>query len=91
MTMTELTAPDAAVASPGPWLAVCRLDQLEPLWGEAALVGGDQVALLRLPDGSVRAVGHADPATGAHVMARGIVGSRGGRTTLASPLHKDVF
>jgi NAD(P)H-dependent nitrite reductase small subunit len=91
MTMTEVAASEAGTTSTGPWLAVCRLDQLEPLWGEAALVGGEQVALLRLPDGSVRAVDHADPATGAFVMARGIVGSRGGRTTIASPLHKDVF
>jgi sirohydrochlorin ferrochelatase/nitrite reductase/ring-hydroxylating ferredoxin subunit len=49
------------------------------------------VALVRLPDDTVRAVAHADPATGASVMARGIVGSRGDRTTIASPLHKDVF
>ena len=32
-----------------------------------------------------------DPATGAHVMARGITGSRGARPTIASPLHKEVY
>ncbi len=34
----------------------------------------------------------ADPhADGANVMSHGIVGSKGGTTTLASPLHKEVY
>jgi len=73
------------------WHAVCRLDHLEPEWGEAALVDGQQVALYRLWDDSVRAVSNQDPATGSFVMARGIVGSRAGRATIASPLHKQVY
>lgn len=73
------------------WVTVCSRDQLEPFWGEAALVGGEQVALFLLPDGSLHAVANADPATGAFVMSRGIVGSKAGRATIASPLHKDVF
>ncbi|WP_396021223.1 nitrite reductase (NAD(P)H) small subunit [Arthrobacter sp. ES1] len=60
-------------------------------WGEAALIAGHQVALFRTATGEVFAVGHEDPATGAHVMARGITGSRGMRHTLASPLHKEVY
>ena len=62
-----------------------------PGWGEAALIAGRQVALIRTAAGEVFAVEHADPATGAHVMARGITGSRGARPTLASPLHKEVY
>lgn len=73
------------------WRPVCRLADLEPLWGEAALIGDLQVAIFLLPDGRIYAVSNADPATGSHVMSRGIVGSRGGRPTIASPLHKDVF
>lgn len=73
------------------WTTVCRRDQLEPLWGEAALVDGRQAAIFLLPDGRVFAVSNLDPATGAAVMSRGIVGSRGDRPTIASPLHKDVF
>jgi NAD(P)H-dependent nitrite reductase small subunit len=73
------------------WTEVCRLADLEPLWGEAALVGSAQVALFLLPDGRLFAVDNADPATGAFVMSRGIVGSRGETPTIASPLHKDVF
>jgi NAD(P)H-dependent nitrite reductase small subunit len=73
------------------WVTVCDRSQLEPFWGEAALIGTQQVALFLLPDGRLFAVANADPATGAFVMSRGIVGSRGTRPTIASPLHKDVF
>ena len=38
------------------WHPVCRLADLEPEWGEAALIDGQQVALYRLWDDSVRAV-----------------------------------
>lgn len=76
---------------PAVWTRICRRDDLEPLWGEAALVGRSQVAVFRLPDERILAVGNADPVTGASVMSRGLVGSRGTRTTLASPLHKDVY
>jgi nitrite reductase (NADH) small subunit len=36
-------------------------------------------------------VGNQDPFTGAYVLSRGIVGSRGDIPTVASPLHKQVF
>jgi nitrite reductase (NADH) small subunit len=67
------------------------VDDLELSWGEAALVAGRQLALFRTGPAEVFAVAHEDPATGAHVMARGILGSRGTRPTIASPLHKEVY
>lgn len=73
------------------WLPACALEDLEPAWGEAALLAGTQVALFRLASGEVFAVAHRDPHTHSHVMARGIVGSRGDRLTIASPLHKEVY
>lgn len=73
------------------WVPVCRVDDLVPERGAAALVDGVQVALFRLADGEVVAVQHRDPATGANVMARGIVGTRGAVPTVASPLHKQVY
>ncbi|MFF1882508.1 nitrite reductase small subunit NirD [Pseudarthrobacter sp. NPDC058196] len=73
------------------WHRVCAVDDLEPAWGEAALLAGRQVALFRTGPREVFAVGHQDPATGAHVMARGILGSKGTRPTIASPLHKEVY
>ncbi len=70
---------------------ICALSELEPLWGEAALVNGFQIALFLLPDSSLYAVSNQDPATGSFVMSRGIVGSRGIHHTIASPLHKEVY
>jgi NAD(P)H-dependent nitrite reductase small subunit len=74
---------------------VCHVSDLEPCWGEAALVGALQIALFALPDGSLHAVSHQCPTTGARVMARGIVGSKrighGDVATIACPLHKEVF
>ncbi|WP_454084721.1 nitrite reductase small subunit NirD [Georgenia sp. Marseille-Q6866] len=73
------------------WEAVCLLDDLLIERGAAALVHGTQVALFRLPDDTVRAVQQRDPFCGANVMSRGIVGTRGGRPTVASPMYKQVF
>ena len=73
------------------WERTCPVADLEPGWGEVALLGAHQVALIRLSDEEVYAVDHHDPHTGAPVMARGIVGSRGDRPTIASPLHKEVY
>ena len=83
-------AGDAVTAEPG-WVAVCPVAELEPFWGEAALIDDAQIALFLLPDGVVRAVSNQDPATGSFVMSRGIVGSRGDRATIASPLNKQVY
>jgi nitrite reductase (NADH) small subunit len=73
------------------WTAVCSYDELLPERGVAALVGQLQVAVFRTHDGSLHAVGNQDPFTGAFVMSRGIVGTRGAAATVASPLHKQVF
>ncbi|MDQ0028795.1 nitrite reductase small subunit NirD [Arthrobacter bambusae] len=73
------------------WHRVCAVDELEPAWGEAALIAGHQVALFRTGPDQVLAVTQQDPATLSNVMARGIVGSRGSRPTVASPLHKEVY
>lgn len=89
-----LTAPPAFA---GPdhvtvtWRPVGRLTEFEPLWGEAALIDGVQIAVVVLPDGRVFAVDNRDPVAEANVMSRGIVGSRGDRTTIASPLHKEIY
>ncbi|MDQ0279347.1 nitrite reductase (NADH) small subunit [Arthrobacter silviterrae] len=81
----------ATLHSGAAWHRVCRLGELDDSWGEAALVEGRQVALFRVGERHVFAVNHADPATRANVMARGIVGSRGSIHTIASPLHKEVY
>ncbi|MBG6239903.1 nitrite reductase (NADH) small subunit [Mycetocola sp. CAN_C7] len=73
------------------WESVCAVDELEPSWGEVALLKAQQIALFLLSPFEVYAVSHRDPHTEAHVMARGIVGSKGDRPTVASPLHKEVY
>jgi nitrite reductase (NADH) small subunit len=90
MFNTDGTTTHATDADTG-WADVCELSQLEPLWAEAAIVDGEQLALVRMPDETVYAVSNRDPVTGSYVMCRGIVGSRGDRVTLASPLHKQVY
>lgn len=70
---------------------VCRIRDLEVERGRAALIGAEQVALFLLRDGSIHAVSNLDPFSGAHVISRGIVGTRGESPTIASPMHKQVF
>ncbi|MFD1214597.1 nitrite reductase small subunit NirD [Arthrobacter sp. GCM10027362] len=90
--MTVMIAPEMLSAMDGiQWHRICRVDDLENCWGEAALVDGRQVALFRISETEVYAVDQRDPATGAYVMARGIVGNSGTRATIASPLHKQVY
>jgi len=73
------------------WQAVCRLDRLPVDRGVCALLSGEQVAVFRLPGGDLHAVGNQDPFSGAMVISRGIVGSRGEAATVASPMYKQVF
>ncbi|WP_312888520.1 nitrite reductase small subunit NirD [Nonomuraea rhodomycinica] len=79
------------VTLPMTWTTVCDYHVLLPERGVCALVGGEQVAVFRTFDGAVYAIGNLDPFSGAHVLSRGIVGTRGGEPTVASPLHKQVF
>jgi NAD(P)H-dependent nitrite reductase small subunit len=62
-----------------------------PDTGVAALVGGAQIAIFRLRDDRVFAIGNRDPFTGAQVLARGLVGDRAGTLKVSSPLHKQSF
>jgi len=74
------------------WTAACRYDFLTPNRGVGVLLpGGAQAALFRLDDGSLYAVGNIDPFSGAAVMSRGIVGDRGGRATVQTPIKKQAF
>ncbi|MGW6196047.1 nitrite reductase small subunit NirD [Kribbella sp. NPDC055110] len=70
---------------------ICALEELLPERGVAALLGDTQIALFRTHDDEVFAIGNQDPFSGANVMSRGIVGSRGDVPTVASPMFKQVF
>jgi nitrite reductase (NADH) small subunit len=74
------------------WTIACDYRRLLPCRGVGVLLpDGVQAALFRLDDGSLYAVGNIDPFTGAAVMSRGIVGDRGGRVCVQSPIKKQAF
>jgi len=76
------------------WVDVCSIDDLVPERGVAALVGPHQVAVFRvLSEGGddLFALSNYDPFSQAFVISRGIVGSRGDRLKVASPIYKQSF
>lgn len=79
----------------GNWQRICEESQLESNWGEAALFGTEQVAVVKAWDGTVYVTSNVDPRTQQGVMSRGIVGDHEvdgqRRPTIASPLYKEVY
>ncbi len=75
------------------WQPICTLDDLIPDSGICSLVAGQQVAIFYLPDAdpAIYAVSNWDPIGEANVMSRGIVGSIGDESVVASPLYKQHF
>ena len=73
------------------WIRICEYDAIYPDTGICALVGGRQVAVFRLRDGTLHAVSNHDPFSGANVLSRGIVGDRAGEPKVASPIYKQTF
>lgn len=74
------------------WTPACPITQLQPMRGVAVLLPDNaQVALFRLADNSIRAVGNIDPIGRAAVLSRGIVGDRAGFPVVQSPLKKQAF
>ncbi len=67
------------------------LAKLRPERAVCLLIDGEQVALVRTRDDRLYAVDNLDPVSGAMVMSRGIVGSRGDRDVLVSPMFKQAF
>jgi nitrite reductase (NADH) small subunit len=85
-------ANDAQGTVQGTWVEVCSLDDLTPASGVAAMIGGRQIAIVRVgDDDEVYAVGNFDPFSEAFVIARGIVGDRAGIPKIASPIFKQSF
>jgi nitrite reductase (NADH) small subunit len=70
---------------------VCALADLVPERGSVALVAGAQVAIVRTHDDAVHAVDNRDPYSGAQIVARGLVGTRGEAPTVTSPMYKQVW
>ncbi|HEU4623576.1 MAG TPA: nitrite reductase small subunit NirD [Steroidobacteraceae bacterium] len=72
------------------WTIACDLDDILPDMGACALLEGRQIALFRVND-AVYALDNRDPASGANVLARGIVGDIKGELVVASPLYKHHY
>jgi nitrite reductase (NADH) small subunit len=72
------------------WFDVCALDEIIPGTGVCALIGSEQVAIVRTED-AVYAIGNFDPFSRAFVMSRGIVGDKNGTPKIASPIYKQSF
>jgi nitrite reductase (NADH) small subunit len=72
------------------WFDVCSADDLVPERGACVLVAGRQVAVF-LVGTELFAVGNHDPFSGANVISRGIVGSKGEIPKVASPMYKQSF
>lgn len=70
---------------------VCKLNDLVPGIGVGALVNGQQVAIFRLRNGDIFAVGNHDPFSGANVLSRGLTGCLKGSKVVASPIYKQHF
>ena len=70
---------------------VCAVDAVPLEGGVAALVDGVAVAVFRTYAGEVFALDNVDPFSGASVLSRGIVGSRGDAPVVSSPMYKQAF
>ena len=83
-----------AASAPWPeWIDVCAVDDITPDTGVAVLIGDVQIAIVRVGDGDdqIFAISNYDPFSHAFVIARGIVGDRGGVPKIASPIFKQSF
>jgi nitrite reductase (NADH) large subunit len=72
------------------WRAICDLDEIYPETGVCASLDDQQVAVFRVDD-RVHAIDNWDPASGANVLSRGIVGDVGGELVVASPIYKQHY
>lgn len=70
---------------------VCKVDDLVPGIGICALVKGQQVAIFKLRNGDIYAVGNYDPFSEANVISRGLTGDLKGHKVVASPIYKQHF
>jgi nitrite reductase (NADH) small subunit len=75
------------------WNAICTLDRIVPDTGVCALLNGRQVAVFRVGGEAPRlfAIDNYDPNSDAAVLSRGLVGSIGERSVVASPIYKQHF
>ena len=91
MTIQHAIAHERMIVEELRWHEICPIDYVVPGTGVAALVQGEQIAIIRTNDGLFAALSNFDPFSEAFVIARGIVGDRGGVPKIASPIYKQSF
>lgn len=73
------------------FIPVCHVDDILPDTGVCALVEDRHIAVFRVGADQFFALDNIDPASGASVLSRGLVGNLGGQLVVASPLYKHHF
>lgn len=73
------------------WIPVCPLEDILPQSGVCALIDRRHIAVFRIGEAAVYALDNIDPASGASVLSRGIVGDIMGERVVASPLFKHHY
>jgi nitrite reductase (NADH) small subunit len=91
MSMQALVEFPRVASEASEWRDVCAIDDVLPGTGVAALIEGQQIAIVRTRDGLFAALSNFDPFSNAFVIARGIVGDRAGVPKIASPIYKQNF
>lgn len=84
-----MTAPSSTESAT--YTIVCRVEDIEVEGGVCALVEGEAIAILRTHAGNIHAISNDDPCSGASVLSRGIIGTRGDVPIVASPMLKQAF
>ena len=74
----------------GDWRFVCPLDAIVAETGVGVDLDGRQLAVFHV-EGAVYALDNLDPACGANVLSRGIVGEMDGERVVASPMYKHHY
>jgi nitrite reductase (NADH) small subunit len=88
----DMNVPQPEMQAVTEWVDVCAVDDILPNSGEAVLVDGRQIAIVRVGESDeVYALSNYDPFSEAFVIARGIVGDKAGRPKIASPIYKQNF
>ena len=70
---------------------ICPVAELPVNLGVGALFKGQQVAVFKLHNGDIFAIGNFDPFSEANVLSRGLVGDLQGQKVVASPIYKHHY
>ena len=72
-------------------ITICDADELTVGVGVCALLNDKQIALFKISDNIICAIGNYDPKSKAYVLSRGMVGDIKGEPVVASPMYKQHY